>query len=48
MKRGNKGKKKSEIQGYLGPKEKELRESFLLQVANIPGGESINSPIFHR
>jgi len=45
MRRGKKRKKESEIQGYLGPKEKELRGSFLLQVANIPGGESIKKCI---
>ncbi len=33
------------IPGVLGKKEKELRDAFLLQVANIPGGESIKKCI---
>ncbi len=33
------------IPGYLGKKEEKLRSSFLLQVANIPGGESIKKCI---
>lgn len=44
MKRGR-NSKETEILGYIDPKEKELRESFLLQVANIPGGESIKKCI---
>lgn len=39
------GQKESEIYGYLGPKERQLREAFLLQISNIPGGESIKKCI---
>lgn len=40
-----KRKKTLKILGVLGKKEKELRDSFLQQVANIPGGESIKKCI---
>lgn len=39
------GKQTSKNPGILGKKEKELRTSFLQQVANIPGGESIKKCI---
>jgi len=39
------GEQKLKIPGILGKKEKELRESFLQQVVNIPGGESIKKCI---
>jgi len=38
-------KETTKILGVLGKKEKELRDSFLQQVANIPGGESIKKCI---
>ncbi len=38
-------KKKAETEGAYSRKEKELRDSLLLQVANIPGGESIKKCI---
>jgi heterodisulfide reductase subunit C len=38
-------KKKSETEGVHSRKEKELRASLLLQMANIPGGESIKKCI---
>lgn len=37
--------KKIHIPGTLGKKEKKLRDSFLLQVKNIPGGESLKKCI---
>ena len=37
--------KKIHIPGTLGKKEKKLRDSFLLQVNNIPGGESLKKCI---
>jgi heterodisulfide reductase subunit C len=40
-----KGKQTTKIPGDLTEKEKELRDSFLLQVSNIPGGESIKKCI---
>jgi heterodisulfide reductase subunit C len=40
-----KGKQTTKIPGDLTVKEKELRDSFLLQVSNIPGGESIKKCI---
>ncbi|MBD3414528.1 MAG: 4Fe-4S dicluster domain-containing protein [Candidatus Aminicenantes bacterium] len=40
-----KGNDHSPIPGLLDEKEKELRNSFLLQVQNIPGGESIKKCI---
>jgi len=39
------GKQASKTPSILGKKEKELRTSFLQQVANIPGGESIKKCI---
>lgn len=39
------GKQTTKIPGVLGEKEKELRDSFLQQVTNIPGGESIKKCI---
>ena len=39
------GKQKTETEGVFNPKEKELRDSLLLQVANIPGGDSIKKCI---
>ena len=38
-------KKKAETKGVYTQKEKKLRDSLLLQVANIPGGESIKKCI---
>ncbi|MDH5467405.1 MAG: 4Fe-4S dicluster domain-containing protein [Candidatus Aminicenantes bacterium] len=38
-------KQKAEAEGAYSQKEKELRNSLLLQVANIPGGESIKKCI---
>jgi heterodisulfide reductase subunit C len=38
-------KQVSKIPGALGKKEKELRDLFLLEVSNIPGGESIKKCI---
>jgi len=38
-------KQKAEAEGATSQKEKELRNSLLLQVANIPGGESIKKCI---
>lgn len=38
-------KKVSKIPGVLEKKERELRDAFLLQVSNIPGGESIKKCI---
>ncbi len=40
-----KGKSGEILPGMLNEKEKELRNSFLLQVKNIPGGESIKKCI---
>lgn len=45
MKKRKKRKKTLKILGVLGKKEKELRDSFLQQVENIPGGESIKKCI---
>lgn len=39
------GKQTLKTPAILGKKEKELRASFLLQIANIPGGESIKKCI---
>lgn len=38
-------KRSSKIPGVLEKKERELRDAFLLQVSNIPGGESIKKCI---
>jgi heterodisulfide reductase subunit C len=38
-------KQRAEAEGVYSQKEKELRDSLLLQVANIPGGESIKKCI---
>lgn len=38
-------KQRTETEGVYSQKEKELRDSLLLQVANIPGGESIKKCI---
>jgi len=40
-----KGRQTEKIPGILGKKEKELRDSFLLQLSNIPGGGSIKKCI---
>ncbi|MFB0564360.1 MAG: 4Fe-4S dicluster domain-containing protein [Candidatus Aminicenantaceae bacterium] len=41
----NRKKQELKIPGALGKKERELRDLFLLQVSNIPGGESIKKCI---